>query len=157
MKLKFLIFETKAPSWVENARNEYTTKLKAFQPFEIQTLKSPSADRDNAEIKMKKEAELLFKHIDDKDLVVLFDEGGKAFASSEDFAKQLSRHLESGKARILFCIGGPYGFHESLRIRAQAKWSLSALTLNHWVAQIVALEQLYRGMTIIKGIPYHNR
>lgn len=157
MKVRFLIFETKAPAWVEAARQEYAAKLKPFVPFEIHTLKSPSADRENAEVKKKREAELLLKQIGDKDLLILFDEGGKTFSSSEDFAKHLGRHLESGKAQIIFCIGGPYGFHESVQARSAARWSLSALTMNHWVAQITALEQIYRGLTILKGIPYHNR
>lgn len=157
MKIKLVIFETKVPDWVEAARAEYTAKLKPFYPFEIQSLKSPSADRDGADVKKKREAEILLKQLDERDLLVLFDEKGKSFMASEDFAKNLGRLLESGKARIVFCIGGPYGFDESVFARSQARWSLSALTLNHWVAQIAALEQIFRGMTIIKGIPYHNR
>lgn len=157
MKLRFLIFETKSPSWVVEAREEYTAKLKPFFPFSIQTLKSPSADRDASSVKLKKEAELLFKHVSDKDFLVLFDEAGKAFPSSEEFSRQLGRCLESGKTEMVFCIGGPYGFDKSVRTRAQAKWSLSPLTMNHWVAQIMALEQIYRGLTIVRGIPYHNR
>lgn len=157
MKLRFLIFETKSPSWVVEAREEYTAKLKPFFPFSIQILKSPSADRDGASVKLKKEAEILLKNISDKDYLVLFDEAGKAFPSSEEFSKQLTRCLESGKAEVVFCIGGPYGFDECIKSRAQAKWSLSPLTMNHWVAQIMALEQIYRGLTILRGIPYHNR
>lgn len=157
MKLKFYIFETKSPSWVAAAREEYTTKLRAFADFEVQTLKSPTADREEASVKLRKEAALLLKHLDPKDLLVLFDEGGKAFPSSEEFAKLLGRQLESGKARLVFCIGGPYGFSEEIKTRAQARWSLSGLTFNHWIAQVTALEQLYRGFTILKGIPYHNR
>jgi 23S rRNA (pseudouridine1915-N3)-methyltransferase len=157
MKLKFLIFETKASAWVEAARTEYGAKLKGFLPFEIQTLKSPSAERDQADVKKRREAELLIKQIDDRDLVVLFDETGKTFRGSEEFSAQLRRLLESGKQRIVFCIGGPYGFDETVRARAGAVWSLSGLTMNHWVAQITALEQVYRAFTILRGIPYHNK
>lgn len=157
MKLRFLIFETKSPAWVVEARDEYIAKIKPFFPFTIQTLKSPSADRDAASVKLKKEAELLFKNVSEKDFLVLFDEAGKSFPSSEDFSKQLTRCLESGKSEVVFCIGGPYGFDETLKSRAQARWSLSTLTMNHWVAQIMALEQIYRGLTILRGIPYHNR
>lgn len=157
MKLKFLVFETKAPSWLEEARAEYTVKISGFLPFEFQTLKSPSADRDQAEVKLKREAEVLLKYIDERDYVVLFDERGKQHANSEDFSKSLWRAVESGKSRVIFCIGGPFGFDESVKKRAQAKWSLSALTMNHWIAQAVALEQIYRGFTIVKGLPYHNR
>ncbi len=157
MKLKFYIFETKSPSWVEAARAEYANKLRGFVDFELQALKSPSVDRDEASVKVRKEAALLLKHLEPKDLLVLFDEGGKTFPSSEDFAKLLGRQLESGKSRMVFCIGGPYGFSDEVKERAQARWSLSSLTFNHWIAQLAALEQLYRGLTILKGIPYHNR
>jgi 23S rRNA (pseudouridine1915-N3)-methyltransferase len=157
MKLKFVIFETKAAGWVEDARAEYLAKIKPFMPIELVSVKSPSADRDNAAVKKRKEAELLLRLTGEKDLLILFDEGGRAFSSSEDLAKHFSRLLESGKSQCTFCIGGPYGFDESVVARAAARWSLSGLTMNHWVAQIVALEQLYRGFTILKGIPYHNR
>lgn len=157
MKLKLFIFETRAPGWVESARAEYATKIGGFAPFEVQTLKSPSAERDDAEVKRRKEAEILLKHLDDRDLLVLFDEQGKLAKSSEQFAQSLLRALESGKFRLVFCIGGPYGFADEIKTRSQMQWSLSPLTMNHWVAQLMALEQIYRGFTIIKGIPYHNR
>lgn len=157
MKLKFLVFENKAAAWVEAARTDYVAKIKPFFPLEFVALKSPHAERENSEVKKRKEAELLFKHIGKKDHLILFDEAGKTFSASEDFAKALSRVLESGKAQTVFCIGGPYGFDESVLKRSAARWSLSGLTLNHWLAQIVALEQIYRGLTILKGIPYHNR
>ncbi|MBX3020417.1 MAG: 23S rRNA (pseudouridine(1915)-N(3))-methyltransferase RlmH [Bdellovibrionales bacterium] len=157
MKLKFYIFETKAPAWVETARAEYAAKISPFFAFEVQTLKSPSADRDSAEVKRRKEAEILLKQLDDRDLLILFDEGGKVFRSSEEFSDGLVRAVESGKARVVFCIGGPYGFSAEVKARAQMKWSLSPLTMNHWIAQLMALEQIYRGFTIMRGIPYHNR
>jgi 23S rRNA (pseudouridine1915-N3)-methyltransferase len=144
MKIKFVIFETKAADWVETARLEYLNKIKPFMPIELHTLKSPSADRDNASVKKKKEADMLLKLVAEKDLLILFDEGGKSFVASEDLAKNLQRLLQSGKQQMIFCIGGPYGFDESVHRRSAAKWSLSGLTMNHWIAQIVALEQIYR-------------
>lgn len=157
MKFRFLILEGKPPAWVETARSEYAAKISPFVSFEIKTLKSPSADRDSAAVKQRLEAELIMKQLDDKDMLVLFDEHGKLAKSSEDFSVALSRVLESGKAHVVFCIGGPYGFAEEIKKRAQLKWSLSPLTMNHWIAGLMALEQIYRGLTILKGIPYHNR
>lgn len=157
MKLVLLIVEGKAPAWAETARGEYVQKISGFIPFEIKSLKSPSVDRDSSAVKTRKEAELILDQLDDKDFLVLFDEAGKLAKSSEEFSTALSRVLESGKSKIVFCIGGPYGFDESVRQRAQAKWSLSPLTMNHWIAGVTALEQIYRGFTILKGIPYHNR
>ncbi|MGE3680586.1 MAG: 23S rRNA (pseudouridine(1915)-N(3))-methyltransferase RlmH [Bdellovibrionales bacterium] len=157
MKLKFFIFETKAPAWVEAARQEYAVKLASFVTFELQSLKSPSADREQAEFKRRKEAEILLNQIDHRDLLILFDENGKRPPDSEAFATWVARVMESGKARIVFCIGGPYGFADDVLRRSQERWSLSPLTMNHWVAQVSALEQLYRAFTIFKGLPYHNR
>ncbi len=158
MKLRFLILEGgKPPEWVATARAEYAAKITLFVPFEIKLLKSPNADRDSADVKRKLEAELILRELDDKDLLVLFDERGKLAKTSEDFSIALSRVLESGKSNIFFCIGGPYGFADEVKKRAQFQWSLSPLTMNHWIAGLMALEQIYRGMTILRGIPYHNR
>lgn len=156
MKLRFLVFETKSAAWVTTARDEYAAKLKPFVNFEIKLLKSPAAARDDAAAKRRREGEILLKQIE-SDLVILFDEGGTTFKRSEDFANQLGRALESGKTTVTFVIGGPYGFAPEVYARAAGKWSLSGLTMNHWIAQLTALEQIYRGFTILRGIPYHNR
>lgn len=158
MKFRFLILEGgKPPGWVATARGEYAAKIAHFIPFEIKLLKSPNADRDSAAVKQKLEAELILKELNDKDMLVIFDERGKLAKSSEDFSATLSRVLESGKSNVVFCIGGPYGFADEIKKRAQMQWSLSPLTMNHWIAGLMSLEQIYRGFTIIRGIPYHNR
>jgi len=158
MKFRFLILEGgKPPAWVATARSDYASKISPFVPFEIKLLKSPNADRDSAEVKRKLEAELILRELGEKDMLVLFDERGKLAKTSEDFSVGMSRVLESGKTNVFFCIGGPYGFAEEVKKRAQVQWSLSPLTMNHWIAGLMALEQIYRGLTIIRGIPYHNR
>lgn len=158
MRLRLLILEGgKPPEWVATARAEYAAKISPFVPFEIKLLKSPNADRDSAEVKRKLEADLILRELDEKDMLVLFDERGKLGKNSEEFSATLGRVLESGKSNVFFCIGGPYGFSDEVRKRAQMQWSLSPLTMNHWIAGLMALEQIYRGMTIIKRIPYHNR
>ncbi len=157
MKLKFLILEGKPPAWVSEARAEYLAKINPFVAIEVKSLKSPSADRNSAEVKRKREGELILRELSERDYLILFDERGKLGKNSEEFSAQLGRVLESGKARAVFCIGGAYGFSETVYQRAEAKWSLSPLTMNHWLAAVAALEQIYRGLTILKGIPYHNR
>jgi 23S rRNA (pseudouridine1915-N3)-methyltransferase len=156
MKVELIVFATKSPAWVEVMRNEYCVKLNGFFPFTVKMIKSPPANRESREVKRKLEAELLLKHVTSKDLLIIFDEAGKALKSSQEFAGQVTRWLESGKARLLFCIGGAYGFDDEVRRQSAGCISLSPLTMSHLVAQVVALEQLYRAMTIIKGLPYHN-
>lgn len=157
MKIQLLILEGKAPAWLSTAREELQKKLNYFVPFEVKSLKSPSNDRERSELKRKQEGEILMKHFTDRDFVVLFDEQGQLSKNSEGFATQIIKVLNSGKTRIVFCIGGPYGFADEVKKRSQLQLSLSPLTMNHWVAQLMALEQLYRAFTIIKGVPYHNR
>lgn len=157
MKFQFLALEGKSPDWVVSGRNEYVTKISGFVPLEWKSLKTPAFDREQAAAKKAKEGELLLKHFGEKDLVVLFDEKGRLAKTSEDFSTELSRVLESGKQKVCFVIGGAYGFSDEVLKRANMKWSLSPLTMNHWLAQLAALEQIYRGLTLLKGIPYHNR
>jgi len=157
MKLRLLIVETKAPGWVGEARMEYLQKISPFVRMEMAQIKSPSGDREQSDIKRKKEGELILEELDEREMLVLFDERGKQPKTSEEFADQLRRVLESGKQSVALCIGGAYGFSDDVYSRAEMKWSLSQLTMNHWMAQLVALEQIYRGLTILKGIPYHNR
>jgi 23S rRNA (pseudouridine1915-N3)-methyltransferase len=157
MKLELVVFETKVPPWIKDARTDYVAKISPFLPMNLKSLKSPGADRDQADVKRRLEGEKLLAEINEKDFVVLFDEGGKLSRSSVDFSEQLRRVVESGKQKAVFCIDGAYGFSDEISKRANVKWSLSPLTMNHWLAQIVALEQIYRGFTILKGIPYHNR
>ena len=157
MKSIFYSFETKSEPWVEEARAAYLKKISAFIPFEIEMLKSPPLARDDAESKKRAEAEKLLSLLRPTDLLVLFDEKGKMFTNSEAFASTFGKMLERSPARMVFLIGGAFGVDEAVRKRAQSTFSFSGLTFNHWVAQIVALEQIYRALTILKGLPYHNR
>lgn len=157
MRLRLLIVETKAPSWVADGRMEYLQKISPFVRMEIVHIKSPAGEREQSDVKRKKEGDLILKELDDREMLVLFDERGKPPKTSEEFADQLRRVLESGKQSVVLCIGGAYGFSDEVYSRAEMRWSLSSLTMNHWMAQLVALEQIYRGLTILKGIPYHNR
>ena len=157
MKVIFYSFETKTEDWVLEAKTTYLKKIRAFVPFEIQSIKSPAIDREDADRKKKAEAEKFLKLLQPGDLLILFDEGGKSFKNSENFASVMQQIFERSPSRLIFLIGGAFGVDESIREKAHVIWSLSALTMNHWVAQITALEQIYRAMTIIKKLPYHNR
>jgi 23S rRNA (pseudouridine1915-N3)-methyltransferase len=157
MKVLFCSFETKTEPWVLEAKATYLKKIGAFFPFEIQSIKSPAIDRDDSERKKKAEAEKFLKILKPGDLLILFDENGKVFKNSESFATVINQIFDRSPSRLIFLVGGAFGIDESVRERAHAVWSLSGLTMNHWVAQITALEQIYRAMTILKKIPYHNR
>ncbi|HIT48927.1 MAG TPA: 23S rRNA (pseudouridine(1915)-N(3))-methyltransferase RlmH [Candidatus Coprenecus stercoripullorum] len=108
------------------------------------------------EIVMEKEADALLKRISPQDEVVLLDEKGDAFTSVE-WARWLQKRLFSGADRnLVFVTGGAFGFSERMYRRASALLSFSEMTFSHQIIRLFFTEQLYRAMTIIKGIPYHN-
>jgi len=87
--------------------------------------------------------------------LVLLDENGRAL-NSLAFADYLGQHMSSGIKHLCLCIGGAYGFSDELRAQARDKLSLSAMTFSHQLVRLLLAEQLYRGLSILKGLPYHN-
>ena len=155
MKTSFLYIETQKEDWALDAQSIYLEKIKRFGEFEIIKIKSPAVARDNKAHKIEEESKLILSKIKPEDYLFLFDEDGKSFDSVE-FAKNLQRAQEVSSRRIVFLIGGAFGVSEEVKKRANQKIALSKMVMNHHVALVMALEQIYRSQTIIKGIPYHN-
>lgn len=156
--MKFILYNlaTAKEPWAAEAAGLYSQKISHFVPFEVQILKPKKSSRDEAEQKKKEESEMILSSLVNDDFVVLFDERGRAFNSIE-FSKKIEQILLSSKKRAIFIIGGAYGVNEDVRKRAQLVVALSPMVLNHLLAQTVAMEQIYRALTIIKNIPYHNK
>lgn len=89
------------------------------------------------------------------DYIILLDENGKQFTSVE-FSENIEKLMASGNKRIVFVIGGPYGFSQDVYAKANAKMSLSPMTFSHQMVRLIFVEQLYRAFTILKGEPYHH-
>ena len=104
---------------------------------------------------MELEGEAILAQVETSDFVTLLDERGEELTSKE-FAKFLSQKMVGGVKRLVFVIGGPYGFGEAVYERADMKVSLSRMTFSHQLVRVLFAEQLYRGMTILKGEPYHH-
>ena len=155
MKLVLLSIETSKLEWFGIASEIYRQKISHYVPFEIVRLKSKEGSRDAQDRKIASEGEIILKRIEPADFVILCDEKG-AMTDSKQFSKKMISALESGKKRLVFVIGGAFGVSDDVKARANWTWNLSSMTLNHFVAQVVALEQIYRGLTIWKGVPYHN-
>ncbi|MCB0419660.1 MAG: 23S rRNA (pseudouridine(1915)-N(3))-methyltransferase RlmH [Bdellovibrionales bacterium] len=156
MKMVLYYLQTKQEPWVEEAARQLEKKIARFIPFEVIALKSKSHSRAAAAEKKLAEEKKLLEVLNDGDFVILFDEKGKLSKGSKEFAQQVQKALESGKQRVVFVIGGPYGFTDAIRKKSRVMLSLSPLTMNHFVAKVASLEQLYRAFTILKNIPYHN-
>lgn len=156
MKGLLLHIQTSRDVWFDEALERYLTKLNHFFIFEVKKIHSDSSSRMDRVQKIKSEDKLILSSIKETDLVLAFDEKGRTFADSRAFSKYLVKKIEMGRPRIVFVVGGAFGLGSGLRERASDLISLGPLTLNHHLAIIVAMEQIYRGLTIWKGIPYHN-
>ncbi|MCR5313454.1 MAG: 23S rRNA (pseudouridine(1915)-N(3))-methyltransferase RlmH [Bacteroidaceae bacterium] len=136
--------------------DEYVERVKHYIGFEIITIpelkntKSLSSDQQK-----QSEGELILKQIQGGDHVVLLDEHGKEFRSVE-FADWMTRKMNTVNKRLVFVVGGPYGFSQAVYDAANEKISLSKMTFSHQMIRLIFVEQIYRAMTIIKGEPYHH-
>lgn len=135
--------------------SDYAARIGHYMPFDIVTIPELKNAKSLSEEQQKTaEGELILKQIQPQDTVVLLDEHGKELRSVE-----LARWLEQKKAtarRLVFVIGGPYGFSPAVYGRANEQLSLSKLTLSHQMVRLVFTEQIYRACTIIRGEPYHH-
>jgi len=133
----------------------YAKRLQHYASFDMITIPSQKNKSNSKEAAMQAEIKEIQKKLAPSDLVLLLDEKGKEFSSVE-FAKQVQKYLNMPGKKMVFIIGGPYGFAPAIRERAQQTLSLSKMTFNHQMAKLFFLEQLYRAMTILKGEPYHH-
>ena len=143
-------------SYIKEGQDIYTKRLKHFLPFETQLIPDiKNAKNMNQEQLKKKEGAAIFKKLDKGDCLLLLDERGKEL-SSVKFASYLENQLQMSHKRIVFLIGGAYGFSDEVYARANGKISLSKMTFSHQMVRVFALEQIYRAMTILRNMPYHH-
>lgn len=155
MKYRLIVVQSKREEWHKLATETYLQKLKAFHDFEITSIKSSRQGRDDSASKKADESKAILCAIKEGEWIVLLDERGQSF-DSVAFAKTLQKWQDTGKNKICFVIGGAFGVTEELAKRAHFKISLSPMVMNHLLAQVVLLEQVYRSFCIHKNIPYHN-
>ncbi len=140
----------------KNAISDYQKRLKFYIPFEIEELPDIKNTKNLTEDEQKKkEGEMLLKSFQEGDEVVLLDDKGEEFTSMK-FSSYIEKKTLSGIKRLVFVIGGPYGFSPEVYARANGKVSLSKMTFSHQMVRLIFVEQLYRAMTILKGEPYHH-
>ena len=141
---------------VEALVTMYTKRLNHYVRFAITTIADVRNTKKLSEAEQKRlEGEAILKLITDSDHLMLLDEHGAEFRSIE-FADMLQRRMLSGTKRLVFVIGGPYGFSDAIYQRANSKISLSKMTFSHQIVRAIFTEQLYRAFTILKNEPYHH-
>tara|TARA_B100001059_G_C17718797_1_gene519490 strand:+ start:128 stop:595 length:468 start_codon:yes stop_codon:yes gene_type:complete len=155
MNIKLLYIGKNKNNNIETLIENYEDKIKHFINFKIQCLKTKNKSSQKSSI-IKFDSEIIFKKLKKEDIIILLDEKGKDFNSIE-FSKFLEEHMIRGVKNLTFVIGGAYGFSKELREFAKNKISLSKMTFSHDMARLFFIEQLYRSLTIINNIPYHNK
>ena len=151
----FVIGKTNEQYLIEGI-SKYEKRLEhytQFEIFEIPNIKNVK-NFSNVDL-MRKEGELILKHLHSSDHLVLLDDKGKDFTSVR-FSEKLQQWMLSGKKRLVFVVGGAYGFSDEVYERKNEKLSLSKMTFSHQMVRLFFVEQLYRGYTIINNQPYHH-
>ena len=152
-----LIVVGKTDSKEVNALVEnYTKRINFYNRFNITYIPDVKNTKSLSEAQQKtSEGEAIMRLLDPSDRVVLLDEKGTEFRSVE-YADWLQKRLNSGVKRLVFIIGGPYGFSPEIYSRANEKISLSKMTFSHQIIRAIFTEQLYRAFSILHNSPYHH-
>ena len=134
----------------------YTKRLNHYVKFAITTLADVRNTKNLSAAEQKRmEGEAILRLVTDSDHLMLLDEHGLELRSIE-FADLLQKRMSAGTKRLVFVIGGPYGFSDAVYQRANSKLSLSKMTFSHQIVRAIFTEQLYCAFTILKNEPYHH-
>lgn len=156
MKITLLVVGKTDEQYLETGIAKYVGRLEHYVPFELKIISDIKNRKTLSEAQQKKsEGELLLAQFQPGDAIVLLDENGKTF-SSRNFSKWIETQMNTGCKRLVFVIGGPYGFSQEVYEKANSKISLSEMTFSHQMVRLVFVEQLYRAFTIMKGEAYHH-
>ena len=156
MDFALIVIGKTSTNWVKTAIEEYLQRLKHYVKFELIEIPDLKNVRSLSREQQKcAEGDLLLARLQTSDFVMLLDERGKQYRSIE-FANMIERKMASGLRRLVFVVGGPFGFSPAVYDRADGKLSLSAMTFSHEMIRAFFVEQVYRALTILRGEKYHH-
>ena len=157
MKIKLLVVGKTDNIMLLELIETFQKRINRYLNFSIEIIPDSKQIKKLSKEKQKsKEGELIINKLMANDRMFLFDENGKSF-SSVDFSNLIQKQMNSGIKQIVMVIGGPYGFSNSVYEKAYSKISLSKMTFTHQMVRLIAVEQIYRGLTILKNEPYHHQ
>ncbi len=156
MKILLLQIDKTQDSYIAEGIEIYAKRLKNYATFEISTINVPKVVRQRSHNEQKQEeAKLIMAAILPEDQLILLDEKGKEYSSVE-FSNFIAQKQNASVKRLVFLIGGPFGFSEAIYKKANSKISLSQMTFSHQMVRLFFVEQLYRAYSILKGEKYHH-
>ena len=154
MLMRLIAAGTRMPDWVDAGYADYAGRLRGDYRLELVEIALGQRGRGDTAKAVATEGSRMLAAAGERCCLVALQVGGRSLTTA-----QLARWLDerSGDGQPLaFCIGGPDGLAPEVDARARLRWSLSALTLPHGLARIVAAEALYRAVSVLKGLPYHR-
>lgn len=156
MKIELAVIGKTSIGYLKQGIDEYIKRLKHYVPFEIKYIDDIKNTKNISEDQQKRtEGAKILSLLDKSDFVVLLDEHGKEYTSMQ-YSSYIQKRMLSGAKKVVFVIGGPYGFSQEVYYRANDKISFSKMTFNHEMIRLIFTEQLYRAYTIINHEPYHH-
>ena len=156
MKAILLVIGKTDESYIIEGIKKYTNRINKYMQFDIEVIPDLKNTKNMQQVQQKeKEGELILKRIKAGDFLVLLDEKGKSHSSVE-FAKWLNTVFVTSHKRLIFVVGGPYGFSNSVYNKSNSKISISKMTFSHQMIRLIFTEQFYRAHSILKGEPYHH-
>jgi 23S rRNA (pseudouridine1915-N3)-methyltransferase len=156
MKISLIVVGRTVEKHYITAINDYIERTKHFISFDMEVIPELKNTKNlTMDQQKEKEGELILKAFQPGDVIVLLDEFGKEFRSV-DFANWIEKKMANVNKRLIFVIGGPYGFSQKVYEAAHEKISLSKMTFSHQMVRLIFVEQLYRAMTILNNGPYHH-
>lgn len=156
MKITLMVVGKTTTGYLKPGIDDYTNRLKHYVPFDIQYVQDAKNTRNLSELQQKQnEGRSILASVDKSDYVVLLDEHGREMTSVQ-FSEYIQKRMSSGARRVVFVIGGPYGFSQEVYDRANEKISLSKMTFSHEMVRVIFAEQIYRAFTILNHEPYHH-
>lgn len=156
MKIILLVIGKTNKNYLIESIDEYRNRLKHYLSFQLEVIPElKNAKNLSKNLQKEKETDMIFQFLHESDSVILLDEKGKEYRSIE-FASFMEKQMNISTKRLVFIIGGPYGFSDRIYARSNGKLSLSKMTFSHQMIRLIFVEQLYRAMTILKGEPYHH-
>lgn len=156
MEIVLLTVGKTTQSYVQSGIDDFTKRLKRYTPYKIEYLPDIKGAKSlSSDMQKEKEGEMILGYVSESDYCILLDEHGVEYTSMQ-FSRYIQKVMVSGRKRVVFIVGGPYGFSKNVFSRADAKLSLSKMTFTHEMIRLFFTEQVYRAMTILRGEPYHH-
>jgi 23S rRNA (pseudouridine1915-N3)-methyltransferase len=157
MKITLIAIGKTEEKYLIEGIDKYLARLKHYINFNLIIIPDIKNTKSLSETQQKvKEAEVIQKQLNANDTVILLDEKGKKF-SSVQFSQYINKMMVGSVNHLVFIIGGPYGFDESIYQRSNGSVSLSDMTFSHQMVRLFFVEQIYRAFTILKNEPYHHQ